>query len=201
VELVPSVKEAFGFYHADATECLQNPRGRIVIDDGRRFLKRTREKYDLIVIDPPPPVEAAGSSLLYSREFYEVAKEHLKPHGLVQAWFPSGETAIGQAVLRSVNDSFPYVRGFGSIDGWGIHFFASMEPIDVPTAEELVSRMPARARKDLLEWSTTGNLVTDVDYVLSRNLSLAKSLNRNPLVRITDDRPFNEYFLLRRWGL
>jgi len=72
VELVPGVKEAFGFYHADAPQVRQNPRGRIIIDDGRRYLKRTDEKFDVIVIDPPPPIEAAGSSLLYSKEFYEL---------------------------------------------------------------------------------------------------------------------------------
>src|SRR5205814_8973338 len=88
VEMVPSVKDAFGFYHADATKVLSNPKGRIIIDDGRRYLKRTREKFDVIVIDPPPPVPAAGSSLLYSTEFYELAKAHLKPNGIHQAWNP-----------------------------------------------------------------------------------------------------------------
>jgi predicted membrane-bound spermidine synthase len=76
VELIPSVKEAFGFYHADALQVLKNPKGQIVIDDGRRFLNRTREKFDVIVIDPPPPLEAAGSSLLYSEEFYWPPRFH-----------------------------------------------------------------------------------------------------------------------------
>ena len=92
--------------------CWHNPKGRIVIDDGRRFLKRTREKYDVIVVDPPPPVEAAGSSLLYSREFYELAKEHLQPGGILQIWFPGGTQATVQAVVRSLDESFPYVRCF-----------------------------------------------------------------------------------------
>src|SRR5438034_7613586 len=60
VELVPSVRDAFGFYHADAPQLLKNPKGRIIIDDGRRYLNRTGEKFDVIVIDPPPPVAAAG---------------------------------------------------------------------------------------------------------------------------------------------
>jgi len=37
VELVPSVWDAFPFYHADAATVMRNSRGRIVIDDGRRF--------------------------------------------------------------------------------------------------------------------------------------------------------------------
>jgi len=90
VELVPSVKNAFGFYHQDAARILNNPKGRIVIDDGRRFLKRTSAMFDVVVTDPPPPIEAAGSSLLYSEEFYQLVKQHLKPNGIIQVWFPGG---------------------------------------------------------------------------------------------------------------
>ena len=80
--------ELFGFFFADAPSILANPRMHVVIDDGRRFLLRTSRSYDLITIDPPPPVEAAGSSLLYSREFYDVIKTHLKPNGILAQWFP-----------------------------------------------------------------------------------------------------------------
>jgi spermidine synthase len=115
VELVPSVKEAFGFYHADAPQLLRNPKGQIIIDDGRRYLNRTREKFDVIVIDPPPPVEAAGSSLLYSEEFYALAKAHLKPNGILATWFPGGDPATAQAILRSLVNSFSSVRCFPPI--------------------------------------------------------------------------------------
>ena len=112
VELVPSVKKAFGFYHQDAARILNNPKGRIVIDDGRRYLKRTSATFDVVVTDPPPPIEAAGSSLLYSEEFYELVKQHLKPNGIIQVWFPGGDAMTGQAILRSLQNSFAYVCCF-----------------------------------------------------------------------------------------
>jgi spermidine synthase len=198
VELVPDVPKAFGFYHADAAQILSNPKGHIVIDDGRRYLKRTREKFDVIVIDPPPPVETAGSSLLYSTEFYELARQRLKPHGILETWFPGGETLVAQGVLRSVSDAFPYVRCFGSVEGWGIHILASMDPIAMQTPEQLAARMPAAAQKDLLEWSPSRPLPAYLGVVLSHEMPVDKVLNPNPEVRITDDDPFNEYFLLRR---
>ena len=74
VELVPSVPRVFGFFHSDGPELLRSPLSHLVIDDGRRYLERTTEQYDVITIDPPPPVEAAGSSLLYSKEFYAIIK-------------------------------------------------------------------------------------------------------------------------------
>jgi spermidine synthase len=201
VELVPGVVQAFGFYHADAARVMRNPRGHIVVDDGRRFLRRTREKFDVIVIDPPPPVETAGSSLLYSAEFYDLAKQRLNRHGIVQAWFPGGEWLTTQAVLRSCYKSFPYVRCFHSVAGGGMHMLASLDPIEVPPPEQLLARMPARAQNDLLEWADTRDLPEYVGRVFVREIPVGQILNPNPEIQITDDNPLNEYFLLRqlRW--
>ncbi len=91
VELVPGVRDSFPYFHEDARALMKNPKGKIVVDDGRRFLKRMKESFDVIVLDPPPPIEAAGSSLLCSREFLELCREHLKPGGILMHWFPYGE--------------------------------------------------------------------------------------------------------------
>ncbi|PYV37921.1 MAG: hypothetical protein DMG06_26855, partial [Acidobacteria bacterium] len=168
VELVPSVKEAFSYYFDDANAILKNPKGRIVVDDGRRFLRRTSESFDIITVDPPPPAEAAGSSLLYSEEFYRLVKERLKPNGILQQWFAVGEEKILQAVARSLANSFPYVRVYPSIAGWGYHFLASMSPLEAPTVEELIERLPQPARNDLLEWSAGKGLKEYLDPILSK---------------------------------
>jgi spermidine synthase len=199
VELVPSVRDAFGFYHSDAAELLENPKGKIIIDDGRRYLNRTGQKFDVIVIDPPPPVETTGSSLLYSEEFYARAKAHLKPNGILATWFPNAEGTTAQAILRSLANSFPFVRCFLGIGDFGVHMLASMEPISNLSAEKVAERMPAAAGKDLLEWTSSKNLPSYLDQVLLREIPVESALNPDPRVRITDDRPYNEYFLLRRW--
>ena len=198
VELIPDVPNAFGFYYSNAPDVLRDPHGRIVIDDGRRFLKRTQEKYDLIVVDPPPPVEAAGSSLLYSKQMCDLIRQHLKPHGIAQIWFPGGEGLIGQAVLRSVYDTFPHVRCFISVSGWGVHILASEDPIEMRTAAQLASRLPVAAQKNLIEWWPSVNVTNYINVVLARELQITNLLNPHPGIEITDDRPLNEYFLLRR---
>ena len=199
VELVPSVTKAFGFYHADAARAVNDPNGHMITDDGRRFLKRTDKKFDVIVVDPPPPVQAAGSSLLFSREFYELAKQHLKPGGILQMWFPGDtELATGQAVVRSIYESFPYVRCFPSVAGWGMHMLASMQPIEPLTASQLVARMPGTAQQDLLEWKALKDAPAYLDQVLANEYFVPALLNTNTEIQITDDQPFNEYFLLRR---
>jgi spermidine synthase len=199
VELVPDVPKAFGFYHDDASTVLSNPKGRIVIDDGRRFLLRSRERFDVVIIDPPPPVEAAGSSLLYSTQMYDLIKEHLNPHGIVQVWYPGESDPIAvQAVIRSASESLRSVRGFVSINGWGLHILASQDPIQIPDPAQMLARMPESAKRDLLEWSTSHDLAKDLATVVSREVDLQKILNPDPTIKITDDDPMNEYFFLRR---
>jgi len=200
VELVPSVKDAFGFYHADADRILRDPNGQIVIDDGRRFLRRTSELFDVVTIDPPPPIEAAGSSLLYSREFYQLLKTRLTPDGILQQWFPGENCPEAEAVGRSLAVSFPYVRVFRSLHGEGLHFLASMRPLKIPTANQLVARMPEAARRDYVEWEPKDVKIL-MQKTLAHEVPLSEVLGDNPRRMITDNRPFNEYYLLRRtWG-
>jgi len=198
VELVPSVKDALGYYFSDAEGMLKNPNGKIVIDDGRRFLNRTNEVFDVITIDPPPPAEAAGSSLLYSEEFYDLIKKHLKKEGILQQWFASNELKIIQAVARSIANSFPYVKVYISTEGWGFHFLASMSPIDQASAQEMVSRMPMKARDDMMEWFSINDPVELMQLILDHEVPLERILNNNKRIVITDDRPYNEYYFLRR---
>jgi predicted membrane-bound spermidine synthase len=201
VELVPDVPKVFGFYHVDAGTVLSNPKGKIVIDDGRRFLERSRQKYDVIVIDPPPPLETAGSSLLYSTGMYDLIKQHLNPHGIVQVWYPGGSDPVtAQAVLRSITESFPNVRCFVSINGWGLHIIASEDPIRIPSPAQLLARIPDSAKRDLLEWSESKDIVRDMNAVFSHETPVQDILSPDPAIQITDDDPINEYFLLRRHG-
>ncbi len=199
VELVPSVPKEFGQYFPDADRVMADPNGRVVIDDGRRYLSRCGRKFDVITVDPPPPITAAGSSLLFSTEFYALAKHHLNRDGIVQMWFPGGaDTPTGQAVVRSMHESFPHVACFNSLTYLGIHLLGSMEPIPAHDVARMAGQMPASARADLLEWRPG---VTAADYlreVIGAEVIVPDHLNRDPHVEVTDDQPYNEYYLLRR---
>jgi len=198
VELVPSVPKLFGYFHADAAEQLRSPRGTVVIDDARRFLERTQDSFDIIVIDPPPPLAAAASSLLYSPEFYEVLSRRLRPGGILQQWLPGGEQIVGAAIGKSLGKSFPDVLVFRSIEGVGLHFLASFQPLRQRTGLELADRLPPAAARDLLEWGPASTTPIEFQTVLDRQSSLQDLVNLAPEApMLTDDRPVNEYFLLR----
>jgi hypothetical protein len=200
VDLAPSVRDAFPYYFDDAIRLMNHPSGRIVIDDGRRFLQRSGHRFDIVTVDPPPPLEAAGSSLLYSKEFYQVVKSQLNDGGILQQWSPGGDPLIDSAITRSLVESFDHVVAFRSFELSGTHFVASMQPIRIPSVEEFVSRLPEDARRDLVEWNT-GRLRDPhvfIANVLNRKVRLEELLNADASVVVEDDRPYNEYYLLRR---
>lgn len=207
VELVPSVLQAFPYFYKDAHLILKKSNVEVIIDDGRRYLNRNRDKYDVIIIDPPPPIEAAGSSLLYSLEFYKVITEHLKENGMLHQWFPNGESKILEAVVRSLVDVFPYVRVYKSVEGWGFHFLASMQPFDTPKPKDVVSRLPTLAKEDILEWEhgiiNKDREVHVEEYFrrsFEKEIPVELLLNqKDELIFISDDQPYNEYYLLRRY--
>lgn len=198
VELVPSVPSLFWYFHADAPQLLASPHSKIVVDDGRRFLERTNGQYDVIVIDPPPPIGAAGSSLLYSKEFYAAALKRLRPDGILEQWDPAGDRTTTAAIARALRESFPYVRAFGSIQGWGIHYMASRQPFPERSAAELAARLPARAAADLVEWGPFSTPEEQFAAVLKKEMPVEglMALDKSAPA-IDDDHPVNEYGLLR----
>jgi spermidine synthase len=95
---------------------LDDPRVRIVIDDPRRYLARSTERYDLILVLEPPPV-----TLLLARlstvEFYRLCAAHLASDGVLAVSLETapnvltGETAaLGGSLWGALREVFPVVR-------------------------------------------------------------------------------------------
>jgi spermidine synthase len=199
VELVPSVPRLFYYFHSDAAEILSSSLSHVVIDDGRRYLERTTQQYDVITIDPPPPVEAAGSSLLYSEDFYSVVRRRLRPGGILQQWLPMGDPEDLAAVALALRRSFPHVRVFAFGKNWGFHFLASDQLLPNRTASELAGRLPAAAAGDLVEWDKQPDAEARFAHLLNYELPIDQLVSGSPATpALSDDRPINEYYLVRR---
>ena len=203
VDLIPSVPKLFAYYHPDAHQVLASPFAHVVIDDGRRYLERSLDRYDVIIIDPPPPVPAAGSSLLYSQEFYDLIKQHLEPGGILAQWLPYGDAEDQSSVAGALQDSFANVRIFRSVEHSGWHFLGSTRPIPERTAVELLARIPLGAVTDMMEWGPSATPNQELDSMLSQELNIGQLISLSPFTpALSDDRPINEYYLLRspcRW--
>lgn len=106
-ELSPHVRETAPFFWTNDA-VIDDPKVRMIIDDGRNFLLRTQERYQVIGLDPPE-IFTADVVNLYTREFYELAYDALTDDGLVLNWIPTytmGELEL-RMLVRSVLDVFP----------------------------------------------------------------------------------------------
>jgi hypothetical protein len=87
---------------------LDDPRVRLHVEDGRFFLLATRERFDLITAEPPPP-NNAGISTLYSREYFGLVRARLAEGGLATHWLPAYQMreTDSRAVAAAFCSAFP----------------------------------------------------------------------------------------------
>ena len=78
--LVPRVVSTY--FAAHNFDVVRNPKVHVRIDDARHFVETTREKFDAITSDPLDPW-VKGAAMLYTVEFFTMAREHLNDGGVV----------------------------------------------------------------------------------------------------------------------
>src|SRR6266508_4197683 len=69
VELSPTVPSRMPVFFPDADSYLHHPNGHVTISDGRNYVRLSRKRYDMVAVDPAPPIESAGPVVPYTREF------------------------------------------------------------------------------------------------------------------------------------
>ena len=204
VELVPSVPAMFGYFYPDARAVLADPNGRLLIADGRNYVELTDSTYDIIMADPPPPIESAGTGVLYSQEFYAAAARRMNQGGIMMEWIPYGQTLdefrTHVRTFRSVFAEVTLVLGPG---GNGVFMLGSASPtnLDQAAVQQLLVERPGTV---LDISSAVDSPVHTADawaglipsLVLGSGARVDRFAGPGPL--ITDDRPLTEYQLLRR---
>ena len=203
VELVPSVPDMFKWFYDDADAVLADPNGQVIIADGRNHVELTDRTYDFVVVDPPPPIETAGVSVISTLEFYEAAKARLTPDGVMMQWIPYGQTVDEfLAHVRSLLAVFPNVNVIAGPGGYGFYMIASDGAVDItperiravleePGVLEDVNDAPDSQDRSVDQWVQT---FSGLGWASGDILRAA--VGDGPL--ITDDRPLPEYFIIRR---
>ena len=203
VELVPSVPTMFGVFYDDAAQVLADPRGRVIVADGRNHVELTERRYDIIVTDPPPPIESSGVSVIASRDYYAQGRDRLSPGGVMMQWIPYGQTLNEfKAHVRTFRDVYAHViLAFGP-GGYGLFMLGSVEPIAFDDeAIRSVLRRPGvlediSSAFDSRETTEAGWLAKIRGLLWLSGDEVVAFAGDAPL--ITDDRPLPEYFFLRR---
>jgi len=114
-EIEPLIPQRVAPYFEEQNHAvLSDPRVHLVIDDARHYILTTSEKFDIITSDPIHPW-VKGSATLYTREYFDLLREHLNPGGVVAQWVPLYESHVH--VVKSEIATFFSV--FGNSAMWG----------------------------------------------------------------------------------
>ncbi|MFZ0716650.1 spermidine synthase, partial [Mycobacterium sp.] len=108
-ELEPLVPPAADRYFRNENYDVKNdPRTTIHYDDARHVILTSREKFDIVTSDPIHPW-VKGTSSLYSKQYFELVKQRLRPGGLVTQWVPLYESDFTtvKSELATFFDAFP----------------------------------------------------------------------------------------------
>ena len=139
---------------------INDPRTQIIYDDARHFVLTTNEKFDIITSDPIHPW-VKGSATLYSKEYFELVKQHLNPGGVITQWVPLYESdpETVKSEIATFFDAFPNGTIWGndiSGGGYDLVLMGQVDParldidamqarIDRPEGQRVVGQ-PARGR-------------------------------------------------------
>ena len=109
-EIEPGVFGAARTFGAWNHDVLDDPKLRVVLEDGRTFLRTTTERFDVITADPIHPW-SGGAASLYTREAFDTAARRLAPGGVMCQWLPIYELSLDdvRSVVRTFAASFPHV--------------------------------------------------------------------------------------------
>ena len=203
VELSPTVPSRMPVFFPDAGRFLDHPNGRVIVSDGRNYVRLSRERYDLIAVDPAPPIESAGSVVLYTREFLTEGKARLEDGGVFMLWMPYALPLDDfKEHVRTFAGVFGHVRLLLSPGRHGVFMFGSDAPLEFGEPEIRQVLGSEAAVRDLDD--VPDHPPTDADgwvRAVRRAEWLADGQVRafaGPGPQITDDRPRSEYFLWRR---
>ncbi len=81
LEISAEVMEASHFFDRWNGNVLEDPRSKVIVQDGRAHLDLTKKKYDVIISEPSNPW-MAGLAALFTEDFFTIAKDALKDRGI-----------------------------------------------------------------------------------------------------------------------
>jgi spermidine synthase len=211
-EIEPLVPQVVSTHFSEHNfDVVRNPKVKVHLDDARHYLLTTDEKFDAITSDPLDPW-VKGAATLYTREFFEVVKEHLNPGGVVTLFvqlYESTEEAA-KSEIKTFLEAFPNGAVFANTingQGYDLVLFGQLEdakidvdavqarlvdPANAPIANSLreiginsaveLFGTYAGQRADMAGWLKDGIINTDRNLKLQYLAGLGLNLYRSDAI-------------------
>ena len=136
----------------------EDQRTTLIHQDARGFLQETDERFDVMIMDLVDPLEGGTAGLLYTEEYYQIAKSKLNPNGiLVTQSGPAGLlsyqecfTTIFNTLSQVFDNSLPYhvhVPSFQTL--WGFTLASDIDLTLAVKTNDFDAALSGRLNKSL----------------------------------------------------
>jgi len=190
VELDPAViRAAQEYLPPDEAAVLGDPRVRLILTDGRRYVQTARRTFDVVILDLPEPSTGALNRF-YTEEFFAEVRAILRTGGVFSLGLPSAENYWSPELARrngsvywTLREVFPDVL---VLPGEHNFFLASDRPLPSDPAV-LVQRMRERGLKPLwvtaeyVEYVFTTDRMEQVRATLDGMADVHRNRDRRPI--------------------
>lgn len=148
------IRVAKEHFHAVHHGVFDNPKLRVLVEDGMKFVRETQERFDLIALDLNDPMGPAEA--LYSAEFFQQCRHALAPGGALALHIGSpvaraervGELANRlNGIFRIVRPYIMHIPLYGSL--WAMAVCSDKLDPKAFTADEIDRRIEQRKMTDL----------------------------------------------------
>ena len=137
-----------------------DPRTNLIHEDARAYLQNTPDLYDVIILDLVDPLEGGTAALLYTQEFYALAKARLNSGGvLVTQSGPAGLLSFKECfttIFNTLGTLFDHIKAvqvhvpaFQTLWGFTIVSDTAFPEVSVDDAESELARRLSKKLKYL----------------------------------------------------
>ncbi|HMV68120.1 MAG TPA: hypothetical protein PKA64_14830, partial [Myxococcota bacterium] len=191
-ELEPAIVEASRLFDDHNHHLLDDPRARLILNDGRNHVLLTPPgTYDVIVSEPSNPW-LTGVSNLFTDEFLRMGKTRLKPGGVWSQWvqlYGMDESDM-RSLIRTFAEVYPNVLVYTAAEGADLVLIGSDRALDpsVDAVQRLLDRPKVLAELDAIDLGEPAAIFGHLLLDRTRALALAGDIEIN-----TDDNLRIEY--------
>lgn len=175
---------ALGLRYLGSLSGLAAPALQLVIDDGRRFLARAPDaaRYGVIALDVPAPYHLQ-TALLYTADFYRLARAHLARDGVVAISLCDGLAgAVGSGIAAAALQVFPQVAVVESETlGMAVLYAGDRLPFSVDALLQRLGQSDSAGGR-VLDDASVRAIVGNTTPHSARNLAAMLWLSRSALI-------------------
>lgn len=112
VEIAPEIVDvALKFFGHINLGSRLNSKVNMIFMDAKNYIHLTDKRYDVIINDSIHPREFAENASLYTKEYFQSARDRLNKNGMIISWLPTYDMSpsVFNSIIGTLMEVFPHV--------------------------------------------------------------------------------------------